>query len=79
MGERDPRRVGARFTRSVLAVLEIRVVVAASVHCPGIAKRVLSSRKTLRAPLFRRSGLDALSGLYRRLSRAVGLVMPRRS
>jgi hypothetical protein len=78
MGEGDPRRVGARFTRSVLAVLGIRVAVAASVHCPGIAKRVLSSQKTLRAP-FRRSGLEALSGLYRRLSRAVGLVIPRRS
>jgi hypothetical protein len=44
MGEGDPRRVGAWFTRSVLAVLGIRVAVAASDHCPSIAKRVLSSQ-----------------------------------
>jgi hypothetical protein len=50
MGEGDPRRVGARFTRSVFGgVGDSSGGGAASVHCPGIAKRVLSSQKTLRA------------------------------
>jgi len=44
-----------------------------------VSDLISQSQGAERRKRFRRSGLEALSGLYRRLSRAVGLVTPRRS